>query len=60
MMSMGFTECIMRTLEGKPVERIPSWIPIIKGRTIHDVLGKPLISTESMAKNRFTIFPLDR
>jgi len=57
---MGPTERIIRTLEGKSVDRIPSWAPFLEPRTYQDVLGKPLISTERELKNPIARFLLDR
>jgi len=54
------TERIIRTLEGKPVDRIPSWTPYLEERTIYDVMGKPLISSEGLTKNRVLKFFMDR
>jgi uroporphyrinogen decarboxylase len=56
---MNPTERIIRTLEGKSVDRIPSWTPYIEPRTFQDVLGKPLISTERQLKNPLVKFLLN-
>jgi uroporphyrinogen decarboxylase len=57
---MNPTERILRTLEGKPVDRIPSWMPYLEERTIHDILGKPLYSNESLVRNGIVKWLLDR
>lgn len=60
MFDMNPTERIIRTLEGKPVDRVPSWMPYLEERTIHDILGRPLISSESLAGNSIVKWLLDR
>lgn len=58
---MNPNERIIRTLEGKPVDRVPSWTPYIEERAIYDILDKkPFISSEKILRNKIYKFFFDR
>ncbi len=57
---MNPTERIIRTLEGKPVDRVPTFCAMVEDRTSNEVLGHPLISQEKMLTNPLVQFTLDR
>lgn len=57
---MDPVERIIRTLEGKPVDRVPSFGAMVEDRTFNEVLGAPLISQEQRMNNPLTRFVLDR
>jgi uroporphyrinogen-III decarboxylase len=54
------TELIIRTLEGKPVERIPAMCAGMEDRTSQEVLGKPLLPPSFFTKNPFMNWLMDR
>ena len=53
-------ERVLRTFEGKPVDRVPTFCAMVEDSTFNEVLGKPLISQEKQLNNPFTRFILDR
>jgi uroporphyrinogen decarboxylase len=57
---MNPTERIIRTLEGKPVDRVPTFCAMVEDRTFNEVLGHPLISQEKMLTSPLVQFALDR
>lgn len=57
---MDSIERVLRTLEGKPVDRVPTFCAGMEDRTYNEVLGKPLISTEAIMKNPLAKFALDK
>lgn len=57
---MNPIERTIRTLEGKPVDRVPVFCAGIEDRTFNEVLGKPLISTQASLENPVARFLLDR
>jgi uroporphyrinogen-III decarboxylase len=54
------TERIIRTLEGKPVDRVPVMCAGMEDNTAQQVLGKPLIPTSFFAKNPLMNWIMDR
>lgn len=48
---MNPTERIIRTLEGSPVDRVPTFCAGIEDRTYNEVLGKPLIPNQLLMQN---------
>ena len=50
METMSPVERVLRTMEGKPVDRIPVFCAMMETRTASEVLGKPLISGKTMMK----------
>ncbi|MCX5849663.1 MAG: hypothetical protein NTW65_09455 [Deltaproteobacteria bacterium] len=48
METMSPVERVLRTLEGKPVDRVPVFCAMMETRTASEVLGKPLISGKTM------------
>lgn len=57
---MNPTERIIRTLEGKSIDRVPTWCAGIEDRTFNEVLGKPIIPQQFLIENPLTRFFLDR
>jgi uroporphyrinogen decarboxylase len=57
---MNPTERIIRTLEGKPVDRVPAFCAMVEDRTFNEVLGHPPISQEKILTNPLVQFALDR
>lgn len=57
---MNPTERIIATLEGKEVDRVPTFCAMVEDRTFNEVLGRPLISQEKMMTNPVVKFALDR
>ncbi|RPJ80565.1 MAG: hypothetical protein EHJ94_06215, partial [Deltaproteobacteria bacterium] len=57
---MNPTERIIRTLEGKPVDRVPTFCAMVEDRTFNEVLGHPPISQEKILTNPLVQFALDR
>ena len=57
---MHAIERVLKTLEGKPVDRVPTFCAMVEDRTFHEVLGKPLISQELLMTNPVARFVLDR
>ncbi|MBN1534153.1 MAG: hypothetical protein JXA20_15890 [Spirochaetes bacterium] len=55
METMSPVERVLRTFEGKPVDRVPVFCAMLESRTANEVLGKPLISSQ-----RSVGFPLTR
>jgi hypothetical protein len=53
-------ERVIRTFEGKPVDRVPTFCAGIEDRTFNEVLGRPLISMQAQLQNPVTRFLLDR
>lgn len=51
MESMSPRERVIRTLEGKPVDRVPCFCAMMESRTADEILGKPLISTAFISTN---------
>jgi len=47
-------ERILRTLEGKPVDRVPSFCAMMEDRTFNEILGKPLIPQQFVFQNPIT------
>ena len=56
---MDSTERIIRTLEGKPVDRVPTFCPLVEDRTFNEVLGQPLIPPHKAIDNPITRFLMD-
>jgi hypothetical protein len=59
MESMSSVERVIRTMEGKPVDRVPVFCPMMDTRTAYEVLGKPLFSGKAMMNWRITRFLFD-
>jgi uroporphyrinogen decarboxylase len=57
---MSPVDRIYRTMEGKPVDRVPVFCAMMESRAANEVLGKPLISNEAMMKLPVSRFLLDR
>ena len=57
---MNPTERVFRTMEGKPVDRVPVFCAMVEDRTFNEVLGKPLIPQEKLMNNPVARFVLDR
>lgn len=57
---MNPTERVFRTMEGKPVDRVPVFCAMVEDRTFNEVLGKPLIPQEKLLNNPVARFVLDR
>ena len=57
---MNPNERIIRTLEGKSVDRVPTFCATLEDRTFNEVLGKPLIPQEWFFRNRLTVYLLDK
>jgi uroporphyrinogen decarboxylase len=53
-------ERVLNTMEGKPVDRVPTFCAMVEDRTFNEVLGKPLISQELLMTNPVARFVLDR
>ena len=53
-------ERVLNTMEGKPVDRVPTFCAGMEDRTYNDVLGKPLISTEMRLKIPLMRYVLDK
>lgn len=51
---MDNTQRIIRTLEGKPVDRVPTFCASLEERTVNEVLGQPLIQTKHILGNPVT------
>jgi len=51
---------VLNTLEGKPVDRVPTFCAMVEDRTFNEVLGKPLIPQELLMNNPAAHFVLDR
>jgi hypothetical protein len=60
MESLSPAERIIRTMEGKPVDRVPTFCAMVEDRTFNEVLGKPLIPQELLMTNPVARFVLDR
>jgi hypothetical protein len=60
MNNMTPTEHIIRTLEGKPVDRVPVLCVGMEDRTSQEVLGKPLIPASFFANNPVINWLMDR
>lgn len=56
---MNSIERVLRTMEGKPVDRVPTFCAMVEDRTFNEVLGKPLISQEWLMTNAAARFVLD-
>ena len=59
MESMSPRERVIRTLEGKTLDRVPCFCAMIESRTADEILGKPLISTEFITTNPVSRFCLN-
>src|SRR5208337_3276270 len=57
---MHAIERALNALEGKPTDRVPTFCAMVEDRTFNEVLGKPLISQETLMKNPVSRFFLDR
>lgn len=53
-------ERVLNTMEGKPVDRVPTFCAMVEDRTFNEVLGKPLISQELLMTNPVARFVVDR
>jgi uroporphyrinogen decarboxylase len=53
-------ERVLNTMEGKPVDRVPTFCAMVEDRTFNEVLGKPLIPQEKLMRNPLARFILDR
>jgi uroporphyrinogen-III decarboxylase len=60
MNTMSPVERVLRTFEGKPVDRVPSFCAMMEGRTVGEILGKPLVSKEKIMNLPVTRFLFDR
>lgn len=54
------TERIIRTLEGKPVDRVPVFCALLEDRAFNEVLGRPIIPPIALIKNPVSAFFLDK
>jgi uroporphyrinogen-III decarboxylase len=57
---MNPTERIYKTMEGRPVDRVPVFCAMVEDRTFNEVLGHPLISQEKLMGNPLARFFLDK
>ncbi|MDI6741421.1 MAG: uroporphyrinogen decarboxylase family protein [Smithella sp.] len=57
---MSPRERVIRTLEGKSVDRVPCFCAMMESRTADEILGKPPISTEFITTNPVSIFCLNK
>lgn len=57
---MNPTDLILKTFEGEPTPRIPTFCARIEDRTFQDVLGKPLIKNAKIIQNPLVKFALDK
>jgi len=57
---MHSKERVLRTLEGKSVDRVPTFCAMVEDSTFNEVLGKPLIPQELLMTNPVARFVLDR
>jgi uroporphyrinogen decarboxylase len=57
---MHAIERTINALEGKPTDRVPCFCAMVEDRTFNEVLGKPLISQETLMNNPLSHFILDR
>jgi hypothetical protein len=57
---MNPTERIIRTFEGKSVDKVPTFCAGIEDRTFNEVLGKPPISNQMLMVNPVAEFIFDR
>ena len=57
---MSPVERVLRTFDGKPVDRIPCFCAMMEGRAATEVLGKPFVSNEKIMNLPITTFLLDR
>ena len=48
METMSPVERVLRTMDGKPVDRIPVFVPMLENRAACEVLGKPLVSGKTL------------
>lgn len=53
-------ERVINTLEGKPVDRVPTFCAMVEDRTFNEVLGKPLVSQEWLMTNPVSRHLFDR
>ncbi len=53
-------ERVIRTLEGKETDRVPTFCAMVEERTYNEVLGRPLISQEALLTNPAVRFILDK
>ena len=57
---MHAIERVLNTLDGKPVDRVPTFCAMVEDRTFNEVLGKPIISQELLLSNPVSRFVLDK
>jgi uroporphyrinogen-III decarboxylase len=57
---MHSIERAINALEGKPTDRVPTFCAMVEDRTFNEVLGKPLISQETLMNNPLARFILDQ
>ncbi len=60
MNSLSPVERVLRTFEGKPVDRVPSFCAMMESRTANELLGKPFISNEKMMNMPITTYLMDK
>ncbi len=60
MESMGPVERVLRTFEGKPVDRVPCFCAMMESRTANEVLGRPLLPMDTLMGLPPVRFFLDR
>ncbi|MHA1618908.1 MAG: uroporphyrinogen decarboxylase family protein [Promethearchaeota archaeon] len=60
MANMNPTELIIRTIDGEPTSRIPTFCAGNEDRTFQDVLGKPLIKNAKILQNPIVKFALNK
>lgn len=57
---MHAIERVINALEGSPTDRVPTFCAMVEDRTFNEVLGKPLISQETLMRNPLARFILDQ
>jgi len=57
---MGPIERIMACLEGREIDRIPTFCAMLEDRTFNEVLGKPPIPQETLFSNFVSTYALER
>jgi hypothetical protein len=57
---MNPVERVIRTLEGKPVDRVPIFCAWLETNTANEILGKPIVSQERLMNLGTSRFLFDR
>ncbi len=57
---MSPVERVIRTMEGKPVDRVPVFCAMMESSTAGEIIGKPLLSNEAVMNMPVSRFILDR